>query len=378
MGGKRGRLISADEKIKVLALINEACLSGARKHKACEVINISLRTIERWEKADNVEDKRKLTKRIPANKLTLEQQNMVLNIANNKIYQDLPPCKIVPLLADQGQYIASEATFYRILKANKQLTHRQLSKAMKHHKPQAYYAISPNKVWTWDISYLPSNIKELYYYLYLIIDIFSRKIVGFSVHINESSEHAANLITQACIDENIMREQIVLHSDNGGPMKGATMLATLERLGVLPSFSRPSVSDDNPYSESLFRTLKYHPMFPRMSKFCNINIARDWCEEFVNWYNTKHLHSGLKFITPQQRHNGLDQMIMINRDKVYTSAKQLHPERWSRNTRNWELPQFVSLNPNKKDKNQWIINEFDSVNSERSSAKRTIDANIIN
>jgi putative transposase len=167
----------------------------------------------------------------------------------------LPPCKIVPQLADTGQYIASESTFYRILREEKQLTHRQLSRPAKHSKPEAYIATSANQVWTWDITYLPSQTRGLYFYLYLIVDIFSRKIVGWSVHDVELSDLAASLIKQACLDENIPQGQVVLHSDNGGPMKGMTMRAMLESLGVLPSFSRPSVSDDNPYSEALFRTL---------------------------------------------------------------------------------------------------------------------------
>ena len=150
------------------------------------------------------------------------------------------------------------------------LTHRQASRPAKHHRPEAYVANGPNQIWTWDISYLPTMVTGLYFYLYMIVDIYSRKIVGFSVHAQELSELAANLITQAYIDENVSPTQLVLHSDNGTPMKGATMLATLEKLGVIPSFSRPSVSDDNPYSEALFRTVKYHPTFPMLDKFSTI------------------------------------------------------------------------------------------------------------
>ena len=356
----------------MINLIQEACKSGARKYKACEIINISIRTLERWTQENGTEDRRKLVKRIPANKLTHEQYNMVLNIANSKQYQNLPPCKIVPLLADSGRYIASESTFYRILRAENQLSHRLASKPSKHHKPNEYTAYMSNQIWSWDISYLPSNIRGLYYYLYLIVDVFSRKIVGFSVHEQESANHASRLITQACLDENILRDQVVLHSDNGGPMKAATMLATLERLGVLPSFSRPSVSDDNPYSEALFRTLKYHQSFPAMRKFDNISTARAWCESFANWYNHEHLHSGLKFITPHQRHSGLDAMIMSKRAAVYKLAQQQNPERWSRNTRNWTLPLVVTLNPNKKNKDiscaTEVLIDVDNVNGDRRSA----------
>lgn len=328
--------------------MTEAHQGGARKRPACEILNLSLRTIERWEKTSDASDKRHLTKRGPKNKLMLEERNMILAISNSEKYCDLPPCKIVPMLADEGEYIASESTFYRVLRAENQLAHRGYSKPKKHHKPKQFIATASNQVWSWDISYLPTQVSGVFFYLYLVMDIYSRKIVGWSVHEKESSDHAASLIEQACHDENIERNQIVLHSDNGSPMKGITMIVMLEKLGVLPSFSRPSVSDDNPYSESLFKTLKYHPTFPALTKFPLINDARAWCEKFSKWYNEQHLHSGLKFITPEQRHCGRDKMIMDNRHSVYQNAKQRHPERWTKNTRNWSLPQEVALNPNKE------------------------------
>ena len=227
-----------------------------------------MRTLQRWLQPEGTMDKRHCAERLSqANQLTPEEKDMVLEIANSKAYRDLPPCKIVPCLADEGRYIASESTFYRILRAEKQLAHRQHSKPAKHHKPTAFKASGPNQVWSWDISYLPTTISGLYFYLYMIVDIYSRKIVGWSIHDSQTSELASLLIKQACLDEGVKQDQLALHSDNGKPMKGATMLAMLEKLGVIPSFSRPSVSDDNPYSESLFKTVKYHPSFPATSKF---------------------------------------------------------------------------------------------------------------
>jgi len=325
----------------------EACDNGARKHKACELLGLSVRTLQRWEK-EGLKDQRQVVKRSPKNKLTQEQREMVITTANYSEYQDLPPCKMVPLLADKGVYIASESTFYRILRSEKQLTHRQLSRPVRHHRPEPYTAYGPNKVWTWDISYLPSQVRGLYFYLYMMVDIYSRKIVGFSVHNQELAEHAACLITQACSDEKVAREQLVLHADNGGPMKGATMLATLEKLGVIPSFSRPSVSNDNPYSEALFRTVKYHPTFPMLDRFSTILAARLWAEKFVQWYNHVHLHSALKFVTPHQRHTGEDKVIRAKRHQLYQAVRAHYPERWSGKTRNWSLPDCVLLNPNKQ------------------------------
>jgi len=182
----------------------------------------------------------------------------------------------------------------------------------------------------------------------MIMDVYSRKIVGWTIQYNQSADHAADLIQQACLDEGIERNQVVLHSDNGSPMKGATMLAKLETLGIVPSFSRPSVSDDNPFSEALFKTVKYHPTFPMTQKFETIFDARAWVVKFIRWYNYHHMHSGIKFVTPIQRHTGADNAVMENRHSVYLLAKKRRPERWSGKTRSWELPSVVMLNANKK------------------------------
>lgn len=348
MGGSRGRLVSAIDRAQAILLINEACIAGARKRNACALLDLSMRTLGRWQKEDGLVDKRPEAIRVPANKLNEEERDMILITVNSTLYRDLPPCKIVPMLADNGLFIASESTFYRVLRAANQLAHRGRSKPYKHHKPKSFEATKANQVWTWDISYLPTQVSGLYVYLYMIVDIYSRKIVGWSVHESESSEHASHLIEQACRDENVLRDQLVLHSDNGSSMKGVTMLVMLEKLGVLPSFSRPSVSDDNPYSEALFRTVKYHPEFPIIKKFETVVEARIWCEKFTSWYNNQHLHSALKFVTPQQRHSGADEEIRANRNVVYIEAKKLHPERWVSNTRNWDISNTVTLNPDKK------------------------------
>lgn len=310
---------------------------------------MSIRTFERWVKSDGLIDKRKTAFRpSPKNKLTAEEREMILETVNSKKYCDLPPCKIIPLLANDGIYIASESSFYRVLRENSQLAHRQTSRAPRHNKPRECIAHGINQVWSWDISYLPTQIKGLYYYLYLVTDVYSRKIIGWSIHDAESSTHASCLIQQCCLDEDVKQEQLILHSDNGAPMKGLSMIAMLEQLGIMPSYSRPSVSDDNPFSESLFKTIKYHRDFPRIKRFASILEAREWMEQFMHWYNNTHLHSALKFITPAQRHDGEDQEIMRKRDETYMQAKQRHPERWTGATRNWQLPEVVTLNPDKK------------------------------
>ena len=261
----------------------------------------------------------------------------------------MPPCQIVPALADNGEYIASESTFYRILHEEKMQNHRGRSQEPgKHGKPTSYCATAPNQVWTWDITYLAGAVKGLFYYLYLIIDIFSRDIVGWEVWEEESADHASELIKRACIaQKRLTTMPLVLHSDNGSPMKGATMLETLYALGITPSNSRPRVSNDNPYSESIFKTLKYRPNY-QPKGFGSVTEARIWCRHFVEWYRFEHHHSGIKFVTPAQRHDGKSDEILRKRHEVYEAAKASHPEHWNgRQTRDWSDIEAVYLNPDK-------------------------------
>ena len=338
----------SDDRIEIMALIKEARHSGARQSKACEIMGLSPKTIQRWSQSQSHQDGRIEAKQSPSNKLTELEYQRIIKVANQPEYADLSPGKIVPKLADNGVYIASESTFYRVLCAEKQLKHRQKAKPIRQiKKPKALRATAPNQLYSWDITYLPTQVKGIFLYLYLVMDIFSRKIVGWQVYQNESSAQAADLMTDICLREKIERHQVTLHSDNGSPMKGATMLATLQQLGVVPSFSRPSVSNDNPYSESLFRTLKYRPEYPE-EPFSNLYNARNWVQGFVDWYNEEHLHSEIKFVTPGQRHRGEDVEILTHRKVIYQAAKLRNPSRWSGDIRNWEPIKEVYLNPEKQ------------------------------
>ena len=289
-------------------------------------------------------DKRKYAKHKPANKLSADEVSEVVRVVTSPEYADLPPSQIVPKLADNGIYMASESTFYRILKREKLLAHRGRAKSPNRYRPKTYIATGPNQVWTWDITYLKTTIKGQFYYLYLILDIYSRKIVGFEIFGKESAAHASEVIKKAYRNENIDGKQIVLHADNGSPMKGATMTSTLQKLGIISSFSRPGVSNDNPYSESLFRTFKYRPGYP-YTAFLSIEDAYQWVNKFVDWYNKSHCHSQLKFVTPVQRHTGDDIVIRKNREAVYEIAKKQNPIRWTSSTPNWTLSDYVVLNP---------------------------------
>jgi len=286
--------------------------------------------------------------RTPANKLSEAERAHIIRTCNLPKYKSLPPSQIVPMLADEGTYLASESSFYRILRSVEQINRRGRTEQPKlRSKPKGFNATGPNQLWSWDITYLASALRGSFYYLYLIEDVFSRKIVGWEIHERESATHASELIRKTCLAESIHEDGLVLHSDNGSPMKGATMLATLQKLGVVPSFSRPSVSDDNPYSESLFRTMKYAPSFPNQP-FQSLEAAREWVHEFVQWYNQHHRHSAIRYVTPNQRHEGKDHTILKQRKKVYAAARARNPSRWSGATRNWDRIDNVWLNPPKE------------------------------
>jgi len=298
-------------------------------------------------------DQRPLAKRPePKNKLSAAERAQVIDISNQPEYASLPPSQIVPKLADQGEYVASESSFYRILREADQLHHRGRSKvARKNKEPATHTAWKANQVWSWDISYLPSNVRGLFYYLYLVEDIYSRKIVGWEVHDSESGELASDLMQRTVMSEHCFRAPLVLHSDNGSPMKCYTLQSKLADLGITPSHSRPRVSNDNAFSESLFRTLKYCPQWPSQG-FSTLEAAREWVQKFVAWYNNEHCHSKIKFVTPAQRHRGEDKTILEQRNSVYELAKAKNPERWSGNTRNWAPVGEVTLNPEKTEQKE--------------------------
>lgn len=335
-------MISEADRRQALALIEEACAAGCRKAHACEHLGVTMRTVQRWER-EGLADQRQGTRAAPANRLTPAEREQIQTVMNSPPYRDLSPHQIVPQLADQGQYLGSESSFYRLLRQANMNHHRQPSRPATHTRPRPQTATAPNQVWTWDITYLPLVIKGKFLYLYMMIDIFSRKIVAWQVHDRECSTLASELVAEACYVEAVHRDELVLHSDNGSPMKGATLRATLEKLGVMASFSRPSVSNDNPFSESLFRTLKYRPWYPEQP-FNGLEDARQWVENFVHWYNHVHQHSALRFVTPHQRHTGQEHDILAQRHQVYQGARERHPERWSGPTRNWQPIVEVHLN----------------------------------
>jgi transposase InsO family protein len=328
-----------------MTLIDEAVQAGARLETAAELLGLTARTVQRWRRGGPADDGRHGPRRAPANQLTLREREQVLAVANSPAYRELSPWQIVPRLLDQeGLYLASEATFYRLLRQAGEVTHRERARPATVARPREQVATRPNAVWSWDITWLRGPIRGTFFYLYLFTDVWSRKIVAAEVHLEESSVLAAAVFQRACVRLGLDPEGLALHSDNGSPMKGETMLATLQRLGVIPSFSRPRVSDDNPYSEALFRTLKYRPEYPDVP-FTSVAAAQTWVDRFVHWYNTEHRHSAIRYVTPEERHQGLDVELLARRHQVYERAQQQHPERWSGPTRNWTPIATVTLNP---------------------------------
>jgi putative transposase len=326
-----------------MTLIDEATASGARREQACAALGVSVRSLERWRSDAGGEDRRHGPARLPAHALTELEQAHVVRLANSPEYRDLAPEQIVARLADKGQYVCSERSFDRILHAHHRHQHRERARPATHAKPREYVAHGPNQVMTWDITYLPSGVRGQYYYLYMFLDIWSRRIMGFQVREAEDSELAAQLLRRICAEHQLEHVDLVLHSDNGPAMKGSTMLATVRALGIRGSFSRPGVSDDNAHVEALFRTLKYRPGYPRT--FDSLEHARAWAADFVRWYNHEHMHSAIGFVTPDDRHTGRDIAILDNRKAVYAAAKQRTPRRWTGQTRKWHRPRAVMLNP---------------------------------
>lgn len=342
-------MTALEDRQQIVCWIEDAHAAGARLEPACELLGLDIRTLQRW-RADGLAtgDRRPLADRpTPAHALTAAERAEILRLANEPRFAELPPAQIVPRLADEGRYIASESSFHRVLRASGQSEHRGRAKPPeKRRMPTTHTATAPSQVWCWDVTWLPSTVGGRWFYLYLILDLYSRKIVAHEVHEVDNAEHATALVKRAALAEGIQAavRKPVLHGDNGASLKSTSVLAMLQWLQIAPSYSRPRVSDDNAYVESLFRTAKYRPGFPSRG-FADLAAARQWATRFVDWYNGEHRHSGVRFVTPQQRHAGEDRRILRERDTVYAAARARNPRRWSRKTRNWTPIGKVTLNP---------------------------------
>jgi len=328
--------------------IEQAREDGARSVPACALAGIDARTLRRWKAGDGLRqgDRRPDAARsVPSHALSEAEPARIIAVANEPRFAATPPARIVPALADEGIYLASESSFHRVLRAHGQMNRRGRARPPQTSRPPTtHIATCPGDVWCWDVTFLPAQIQGRWFYFYLILDLYSRKIVGFEVHDTDSAEHAAHLARRTAEGMHAKPVRPVLHGDNGATLKATTVLAMLHWLGIKPSYSRPRVSDDNAFAEALFRTAKYRPEFP-IKGFANLETARQWATCFVHWYNHEHRHSGIRYITPAQRHAGQDGAMLAARHAVYQDARQRNPQRWSGSTRNWKPVGAVTLNP---------------------------------
>lgn len=343
-------MIGLEDRQALAQDIEAARSAGARLQPACEIAGIDVRTLQRWKARQGLvlgDGRPQAVRPLPSHALSPEERAALLAVANEPRFASVPPARIVPMLADEGIYLGSESSMARVLKAHGQNARRGRAKAPRTTRPPTtHIATAPGQVWCWDMSYLPAHVMGRWFHLYLILDLYSRKIVGAEVHDSDDADHAAHLVRRTALAEGIASRgtKPVLHGDNGSTLKATTVLAMLQWLGVKPSYSRPRVSDDNAYAESLFRTAKYRPEFPAKG-FASLDEARAWAAEFVHWYNVDHRHSGIRYVSPQQRHAGQDKAILGARHQLYLQARQRHPARWSGATRDWSHIGPVTLNP---------------------------------
>jgi putative transposase len=262
--------------------------------------------------------------------LSPSEVDEVVKVLNCEEFVDKAPRAIFNTLLDRGVYHCSARTMYRILDSQGAVAERrQVARARNFTTPELL-ATGPNQVWSWDISKLRGPAKWSYFYLYVVIDIFSRRIVGWSVYLQETGLLAETLISKAAEDEKIKPGQLTIHSDRGGPMRSKTLAELFSDLCISKSFSRPHVSNDNPFSEAMFKTIKYMPTFP--DRFGTLQEARGFIGKFVKWYNTEHRHSGLEYYTPNDVHTGAHVEKKKTRDAVLSEAYSRHPGRFVKGT----------------------------------------------
>ena len=342
-------MIDLEDRQALARDIEAAHSAGARLRPACETAGIDARTLQRWKGKEGLtagDGRPQAVRPTPGHALSPEERAALLAVANEPRFASVPPARIVPMLADEGVYLGSESSMARVLKDHGQNARRGRAKAPKASRPPTtHIATAPGQVWCWDMTYLPAQVMGRWFHLYLILDLYSRKIIGWEVHDTDDASHAAHLVRRTALAEGIaMGNKPVLHGDNGSTLKATTVIAMLQYLGITASYSRPRVSDDNAYAESLFRTAKYRPEFP-VHGFDSLEQARQWAHDFVHWYNVEHRHSAIQYVSPDARHRGDDKVILAARHDLYLQARQRSPLRWSGHTRNWSPIDAVTLNP---------------------------------
>jgi len=310
--------------------------------KACDTLGLARASYYRWDLSpcsDLLEAKRS----VPSWTLSPEERQKVLDLLHSDRFVDQSPREVYATLLDEGTYLCSVRSMYRVLDEQGEVRERRDQLRHPVYQPPELLAIGPNQVWSWDITKFKGPVKWTYYYLYVLLDIFSRYVVGWMVAHQELASLARKLMEETCEKQTIEPGQLLIHSDRGPSMTSKPVALLLADLGVTKSHSRPHVSNDNPYSESQFKTLKYRPEFPE--RFGSVEEARRFCQIFFPWYNTEHHHSGIGFLTPEQVHYGLAKQVVKEREAVLKKAYERYPDRFKRGLpKPMPLPESVWIN----------------------------------
>lgn len=315
--------------------------------RACEVLAIAKASYYRWKK-QLAQPKKPRKKTITARSLSIEEKQKVLTILNSEEFMDKTPSQVYAKLLDRGEYLCSIRTMYRVLKENNQVKERRQIRAQRNYKKPELLATKPNMVWSWDITKLKGPHVWTYFYLYVVIDIYSRYVVGWMVASKEKAELGQELIKTTYARQNVKKGQIAVHSDRGPAMIAKSWETLVTDLEINKTLSRPYVSDDNPFSESQFKTLKYCPEYPE--RFGCVEDARSFCQAFFDWYNNEHYHSGIGLMTPSVVHYGQADQVIAKRQEVLLEAYSKHPDRFvSKIPKPKAPPAEVWINPPKRD-----------------------------
>jgi putative transposase len=313
---------------------------------ACAAIGIPSATVYRHRARRNGPPLAPRRRPSPSRALVAQERQEVLGVLHTEEFMDQAPQEVYAALLDQGRYLCSIRTMYRILEANQEVKERRNQLRHPAYQKPELLATAPNRVWSWDITKLLGPVKWTYFYLYVILDIFSRYVVGWMVASRETAVLAHKLIQETMEKQNIQPGQLTIHADRGASMKSKPVALLLSDLGVTKTHSRPHTSDDNPYSEAQFKTLKYRPDFPE--RFGSLEDARAFCQGFFSWYNSEHHHSGIGLMTPEGVHYGLAKEVFKAREKVLLAAYEKHPERFVRKVPlPLALPEAAWINPPK-------------------------------
>lgn len=331
--------MSAAERTQVIALIDEAMAAGARQTRACAAIGLDERRLRRWRTSEG--DGRTGGYRATAQALTEVEEDTIVSAISDKELQGLPPKQAYYRLMDLGVYVSSYTTFLRVLKERKLVVGKRERKQTGRGKRPELVAMAPNQVWCWDITWLESPVIGKYFFLYMIIDMFSRKVVGWGVAAQESGALARKIFTYALETEGVSADQLIVHADNGKPMRSRTLRTLFSLLAVTASHGRPHTSNDNAYAESLFATFKGRVAYPDF--FRSISAAREYCAAFFEWYNTEHLHSGLDYVTPIQVHTGAHLAVFARRNAQLEENRRNHPQRHGGKAKVYGIPETVRL-----------------------------------